>query len=235
MAAAKKTKPSRDEILGLLPLDVIRVKVLTDKGRERYREIDPNQKDFSEVLPTDEIVLISGKPITMTKKPGRKKKSPAPKAPSPTTPKNAQTQANKIAFLDHDPLLNQIEKGVESEDILLLVMRGFAQEAASLEFERLTAEAEGKETSQLSIRRINALKALGDAFLKRKDQLSGKTIDMAGTAFTRLFGFMVDTFRESMLSGGVPRDQAETVFARLSDRMADETWEQEAHNKMKGD
>jgi len=235
--SAAKNKLSRDEVLALIPVDAVRVKVKTDKGHEKYRAVDPKNGVFDDVLDTDEIILISGKPITMNKVPGRKKSksTPAPTPPQATTTKNAKMQADKLAFLDHDPLLNQIEGGVESEDILLLVMRGFAQEAASLEFERLTAEAEGKETSQLSIRRINALKALGESWIKRKDQLAGKTIDMSSPAFSRLFGFMVDTFREAMLAGGVPRDQAETVFARLSDRMNDETWEQEAQMKMKGD
>ena len=234
MAAAKDTKLTRDQELALIPLDAVRVKVENDKGQKKYRTVDADKKDFSKILPTDTLVLIGGRPITMNKVPGRKKATPLPKAPEPTTPKNAQTQANKVAFLDHDPLLLQIEQGVESEDILLLVMRGVAQEAASLEFERQIAEAEGKETSQLSIRRISALKALGDAYLKRKDQLSGNSVDMDSPAFSRLFAFMTDTFRESMLAGGIGRDQAETVFSRLSDRMADETWEQEARNKMKG-
>lgn len=226
---------TRDDILSLIPPDAVRVKVLTAEGHEKYRTIDPSEGNFEQILDTDEIVLLSGSPITMNKVPGRKKSSPPPSLPKPTTTKNAQTQRDKIAWLDHDPLLKQIEKGVESEDILLLVMRGFAQEASSLEFERVTAEADGKETSQLSIRRINALKALGDAWIKRKEQLAGKTIDMASPAFSRLFEFMTETFREAMLAGGIPRDQAETVFARMSERMSDETWEQEAQNKMKGD
>lgn len=232
---ADPAKKTRDEILALIPIDAVRVKVKTEKGHEKYRTVDPSNGDFDEVLATDEIVLVSGKPITMNKVPGRKKSTPVPKAPAPTTPRNAQMQADKLAFFDNDPLLKQIEQGVESEDILLLVMRGFAQESASLEFERLYAEAEGKETSQLSIRRINALKALGDAWIKRKEQLAGKTIDMGSPAFGRLFAFMTETFREAMLDGGVPRDQVETIFARLHDRMSDDTWEQEAQNKMKGD
>jgi len=226
---------TRDERLALIPLDATYVQVMTEKGHERYRPVDPVNKNFEKVLDTDEIVLKNGRPTIMTKKPGRKKKSAPPKLPTASTAKNAQTQQEKQKFFDHDALLNQIEKGVESEDILLLVMRGFAQEAASLEFERLNAEAEGKETSQLSIRRINALKAIGETYLKRKDQLAGKTIDMESPAFSRLFGFMLETFREAMLAGGVSRDHVETIFARLSDRMSDETWEQEARNKMKGE
>ena len=113
-------------------------------------------------------------------------------------------------------------------------MQGFAQEAASLNFERVEAERTGKETSQLSIRRINALKALGETWIKRKEQLSGRQIDLESPAFRKLFEFMLECFRESMHNGGISRDQAETVFVALSARMVEETWEEEARKKMRG-
>lgn len=229
---AQKQDPARDQILALIPDDATRVKVLDEKGHERYRDVTGG--DFSAILPSDEIVVISGKPVTMKGKPGRRKKTPTPKAPPPVNQTVATLQAAKAAFFDNDPLLQQIDTGVESEDILHLVMRGFAQEAASLNFERIEAERNGKETSQLSIRRINALKALGETWIKRKEQLSARTIDLESPAFVKLFEFMLETFREAMLQGNVPRDQAETVFARLSDRMDDDTWEQEARNRMRG-
>lgn len=230
--AAPQKKPSLEDILALIPKDAKRVKVRTEKGHEKYRDISDG---LDAILPSDEIVLNGNTPVTMKSTPGRKKKTPAPKAPAPVNQTVAALVAQKQAFFDNDPLLKQVEENVESEDTLLLVMRGYAQESASLEFERMEAERNGTETSQLSIRRINALKALSDTWIKRKEQLSAKTIDMESPAFSRLFAFMLDTFREAMLAGNVPRDQAETVFARLSDRMTDETWETEANNKMKGD
>ena len=221
----------RDQILALIPPEATRLKVHDEKGHERWRDITDNR---DAILPSDEIIVLSGKPVTMKGKPGRKRKAPAPKAPVAVNTTVAALQAAKAAFFAADPLLQQVDSGVESDDILHYVMRGFAQESASLEFERQEAERNGKETSQLSIRRINALKALGETWIKRKEQLSGKTIDLAHPAFVLLFDFMLETFRESMLQGSVPRDQAETVFARLAERMDEDTWEQEARNRMKG-
>lgn len=223
---------TRDQILALIPPDALRVKVKTEKGDERWRDIEGG--DLGAILEGDEIIVLSGKPVVMMTKPGRKTKPPAPKAPPPVTQTVAQLQIAKQHFFDVDPLLRQLSKGVDSEDVLHLVMHGFAQEAASLEFERQEAERNGKETSQLSIRRINALKALAETWIKRKEQLSGKTIDMDSPAFRELFGFMLESFREAMHKGGVPRDQAETVFVALSERMGDDAWEQEARNRMKG-
>lgn len=228
---AQKQDPVRDQLLALIPPDATRVKVHDEKGHERYRDITGG---YDAILQGDKIIVLSGKPVTMKGKPGRRKKAPTPKAPPPVNQIVASLQAAKEAFFSSDPLLQQIDSGVESEDLLHLVMRGFAQEAASLNFERIEAERNGKETSTLSIRRINALKALGETWIKRKEQMSGRTIDLESPAFVALFTFMLDTFRETMLQGNVPRDQAEIVFARLSDRMDDETWEQEARNKMRG-
>jgi hypothetical protein len=231
MATAKRDETLHEKLLALIPEDATRVKVHDEKTHERWRDIT---EGHDTILPSDNIVVVSGQPVTMKGKPGRKKKAPLPKAPPPVNQTVANLVAQKQAFFDADPLLRQIDAGVESEDILHFVMHGFGQEAASLQFERIEAERNGRETSQLSIRRINALKALGETWIKRKEQLAGKTIDLDSPAFVKLFEFMLETFRESMLQGNVPRDQAESVFARLSDRMDDETWEQEARNRMKG-
>jgi hypothetical protein len=230
MATAKKI--SREETLALIPDGSIRIKVMDEKGHERWRDIEEN---MDSLLDTDEIVLLKGKPQVTRGRPGRRKKAPRPKPPPPSNETVAKIMAAKALFLAEDELLRRIDRTPDSEDILNLVMRGFAQEAGSLFFERTEAERAGTETSQLSIRRINALKALGETWIKRKEQLSGKLIDMASPAFARLFEFMTDTFREAMHAGGIPRDQAETVFARLSKRMSDETWELEAVKRMKGE
>jgi hypothetical protein len=230
MATARKI--SREEILDLIPEGAVRLKVVDEKGHERWRDIE---ESMDNLLDTDEIVLLKGKPQVTRGRSGRRKKAPRPKPPPPTSETVAKVMAAKAVFLAEDELLRRVDDAPDSEDILHLVMRGFAQEAASLFFERTEAERSGTETSQLSIRRINALKAMGETWIKRKEQLSGKTIDMASPAFARLFAFMTETFRESMHAGGVPRDQAETVFARLSKRMVDDTWELEATKRMKGD
>lgn len=224
-------KKNRDEILALIPEGAARVKVIDEKGHERWRDIEEN---LDNILDTDDIVVIGGVPQITRSQPGRRKKAPRPKPPEPSNAVVAEIRELKRIFIEEDELLERLDDAPDSEDILHLVMRGFAQEAASLLFERSEAERQGNETSQLSIRRINALKALGETWIKRKEQLSGKTIDMASPAFARLFGFMLETFREVMHAGGIPRDQAETVFSRLSNRMRDETWELEAVKRMKG-
>jgi hypothetical protein len=228
-AAEKKT---RDEILALVPTDAKRIKVTDEMGAVKWRDITDG---LDAILDSDEIMLLRGEPITMKHKPGRRKKNqPAPGMPAPVSTTAAKVKAAKVNHLKKDPLLKSISQSVDSEDVLHFAMMALAEESASLGFERSEAERKGKETSQLSIRRIGAIKAVVDSWLKRKDQLAGKMIDLNSPAFTKLFEFMVETFREAMLKGGVPPDQAETIFVALSERMSDETWELEARNRMKG-
>jgi hypothetical protein len=232
MSAA--TKLTREEIFSLIPTDAKRVKVTDEMGALRWRDIE---NGLDAILDGDEIMLLRGDPITMKNKPGRRKKAaaaPGMGAPAPVSHVAAQVKAAKSAHIKRDSLFKSVSQSVDSEDVLHYAMMAFAEESASLGFERTEAERKGSETSQLSIRRIGAIKALVDSWLKRKDQLAGKMIDLDSPAFASLFAFMVETFREAMLKGGVPPDQAETIFVALSERMADDTWEQEARNRMKG-
>jgi hypothetical protein len=107
-----------------------------------------------------------------------------------------------------------------------------SEEAASIVFERHEAERKGKETSNLSMRRINALKSIGDTWLRRKEQLSGKEIDLDSVVFKALFGFIMDTFKESLSESGLRPEMVDTVFAKLGSKL-DEEWSSDARNRMK--
>lgn len=161
----------QDKILKLIPRDARRVRVRTAKGHERYRAVDPARGDFDNILPTDEVVLIDGKPVIMSKKPGRPKGPP--KTVAPTTPLNAERQQQKERHLQKDALIQRIDCRIKEEpdSVMLFVMRGLAQEVASLEFEQIEADAEGRSTSQLSLRRTNALKAIADNYDRYTDEL----------------------------------------------------------------
>jgi hypothetical protein len=227
--SAKKT---RDELIALIPSDAKRIKVTDEMGAIRWRDIS---EGLDSILDSDEIMVHRGEPMTMKHSPGRRKKAQVQASmPAPVSQTAAQVKVAKTTYFKKDPLLKSISQSVDSEEVLHFAMMALAEESASLAFERSEAERKGKETSQLSIRRIGAIKAVVDSWLKRKDQLAGKTIDLNSPAFAKLFEFMVETFRESMIKGGVPADQAETIFVTLSERMSDETWDLEARNRMKG-
>jgi hypothetical protein len=227
-----QNNPTRDELLKLIPPNAVRVKVQDELGHEKWRSIE---NGFDGILDTDTLVVLSGKPVTMGSSPGRKRKGTSPSTtPRPINHAVAQLSKQKSSHLKNDRLLNKVSQDIEADEILQLVLVEYAKEAASLGFERYEAERQGKETSAISVRRVNALKAIGELFLKRKEQLADRSIDMSSPAFERLFKFIMETFQEAMNSAGLSGDEVQVVITKLSERMSDDTWENEARSKMKG-
>jgi hypothetical protein len=155
-----------NDLLALIPTNAVRVKVQAANGNCFWRAISFEEDGtLLGILDEDSILMCHGKPLTMSTKPGRKRKT---QAKNPTVRRNAMYQKLKTRFLRRNALLRSIEERIETEPgkVSLLVMHGLAQEIASLEFDRQQAEAEGRETSQISLRRMNALKSLGEMLTK---------------------------------------------------------------------
>jgi len=213
----------KQTILDELDDDVTRIQVIDEFKKTRFRKID-------EVADKDEIVLnAAGKPVVMTGAPGRKKK------PEPLAPRSsaiAELVEAKKEHLKDDALLTVIKANPEASKVLDFVMSGLAEESASLAFERNEAERNGQPTSQISMRRIGALKAVGDSWLKRKEQIASNGVDMDSPAFQRLFSYIMDTFKQALESAGTRPEMIETVFAGFSKKVADDEWSREATKRM---
>lgn len=211
-------------LLASLPPGTTRVQVIDEFGKTRF-------KKPSEVVPIDQIVIGSnGDPIVMAGRPGRKKKPDL----RPSSPNIEESLRAKSLHLSEDELLNTIRVNPETGDVLDYVMEGLAEESASLGFERLEAERTGQPTSQISMRRINALKAVGDSWLKRKEQITSAGVDLESKAFERVFSFIMDTFRDTIeeVMPTIRPELVETLFADFSKRVGDENWSREATKRM---
>jgi hypothetical protein len=169
-----------------------------------------------------------GDPIVMKGSPGRKN----PTVVGPANATVAVLLTRKQSLLDTDPVLLKTRKVPDSPDVLHEVLVGLSEEAASLRFERDEAAREGKDTSGLSAKRVQALRAVGDTWLKRMDQMAGKTIDIDSPGFQALFKFLMETMRGAMNSSKLRDEQIGTVFAKFSSMM-DDDWKVEAKNRMK--
>lgn len=202
----------------------IRVKVTDEKGKTRYRDLD-------KVADTDVIqTKKDGSPVLMMTKPGRREtKSKA----GPASAVVAHLMAQKQAAIGNDPLLSAVQDNPESLEVLKHSMVVLAEEASSIGFERKEAERQGDPTSQISSRRINAVKALVDTFLKRQDQITNKSIDMDSGPFLSLMGYVMETFRGAMVDTGVKEDTIKVVFARFSKAADSEEWKSEAKARMR--
>lgn len=222
-----KTKPKptptpqdHAALLSLAPPGSQRVSVTDRQGRAKWRPMDA-------VEPFDTILLRNGIPITMKASPGR----PA-EIEGAVDVGVADQVRQKDRDLSSDLVVKTARHDPESSDLLHHVVVAMAEEASSLKYERRQAELNGTETSQISVRRVQALKAVAETWLKRKDQTAAKEIDLAGPQFKAVFALTLDTFREAMVDSNLRPEMVEMIFAKLTAKLQ-EGWEQEARNRMK--
>ena len=222
---AKKStvdKQRRADLLVRIPPSAARVMVLTAKGAKKYKAV-------ADLADSDRIqVNKMGDPIVMKNKPGRKSAADV----GPATPAVAALLVRKQASMSSDDIITAMRVAPDSADVLHQVILGLGEEAASLRFEREEAAREGKDTSGMSAKRVQALRATADTWLKRMDQIGARSIDMDSSSFSTLFKFIMDTFREAMNTSRLRPEQVETVFAKFSS-MVDDDWKNEAKIRMK--
>jgi len=218
MAQQTQVLPNTATILANLPPGTTRVQVVDHlTGKTKY-------KKPAAISLNDQIMLTAkGEPVVMTGTPGRKARTVL----QPVTPQVGETLEAKKQALHEDDLLQTVKSKPEAGRVLDIVMEGMAEEAASLSFERQEAERRGEPTSAISVRRLRALKATADTWLKRKEQLTQQGVDLDSKAFEVVFGFILETLRECMLKSGLRDEQCDTVFTQLSAKLND-GWAEEA-------
>lgn len=217
----KLTPKDRETLLAELPPEVTRIQVIDEQGKQRFRKRE-------EIADSDTLVFnSSGDVVVMRGEIGRPQKT----EPQPINEAVAEVMKLRRQAMNDDDLLEVVKANPESAAVLDFVMVGIAEEAAALGFERQEMERRGQPTSQVSVRRIGALKAIGDSWLKRKDQIAAQGVDMDSPAFRRLFTYIMETFKEALTSAGERPEMIETVFAGLSKRL-DADWQREAVKRM---
>jgi hypothetical protein len=199
------------------------VQVIDSNGKQGW-------KKPSEVLLTDTICFgKDGQVVVMSGKPGRPPKVQL----LPASEQIAEQMKQKAEVLKDDSILQTVRGTPDSDDVLNHIIGGLAEETASLKFERAEAERLGLETSRLSVRRVDALKKTADVWLKRREQLAGKALDIDSPAFQAVFSLLMETIRATLVESGMRPEMVETVFTKLGKKL-DESWKAEAKARMKG-
>lgn len=208
----------------VIPPEANRIKVVDDKGQTKLRKIEDIQR--GDTLALNE----SGLPIFIEGRIGKPRK--VDDVLPPATPLIGDLLRLKHGHLRNDPILQAAESAPESAEVLNQVVLAIGEEAASLRFERMEAERKGEETSQLSMRRVAALKAIGDTWIKRKEQIQSRVIDLESPPFQALFQYITETFVRAMQSAGVRQELADSVIAQFA-KLLDDSWKNEAKSRMK--
>jgi hypothetical protein len=142
---------------------------------------------------------------------------------------HAEMVRARQTFITSDPLVKKIEDKGDPLEVLYLIKKEVASEAASLSFERLEAAKRGKDTGQVSTRRIEALKKIADIELKIKE-IDSESINLSSERMQKLFTMWVETMRE-VAQETVPEEVLDLFFNRFATAM--EGWEERATNALR--
>lgn len=212
------------------PPNATRVKVLDEKGKIVWRKRD-------DIKATDkpEVNNKTGEYYFMFGDPGKPKikGDPKPSNESRMTTKEVNSvRTRRDSYISKDGPLSAAKGNIDSDEVLSSVILGLAEESASLAFERIEAERRGDPTSQISLRRVNALKAVGDTWLKKKELVSSTSLDLESKSFKILFGHIAETFRIACDEAGLRPEMTESIFAIFGRLVDDDDWVREAKTKM---
>jgi hypothetical protein len=202
-------------LLPLIPADAERVKIKNKDGTESFVFVQ-DLKD------SDDVVLSSSNLPVITKKAyGRPKGS--------KKQKGLQLKNN----LHSDPLVQSLRKDPESPNVLTHVMAELGEETYVLKSQRDKIFNLGGDTSNLSGRRIQALKSIADIYIKRKDQVASSNFEVESPQALAFAEALLDTVFQCMAELGVERNLSESVMSLFTSKAKDPTWKTALYQKVK--
>jgi isopropylmalate/homocitrate/citramalate synthase len=139
---------------------------------------------------------------------------------------HAEMQQRKAEFIDSDVIVGSIGGRKESAERLQALQLEIAKEAASLLFSRIDIEKYGKDSTQVSSRRIAALREVASIELEIK-KLGVAGIDLSSERFQRVFAFFIETLKEAA-SEVLTTEQLDLLFNRLETKL--DGWETKAQD-----
>ncbi len=139
---------------------------------------------------------------------------------------HAEMSVQRARYIDTDPLVKVAVSRQEAIDTLQQVKEQVAREAASLLFSKTEEEKYGRDTSQMSSRRIAALREIASIELEIK-KLGVTMIDLKSERFTRIFKFFLANIREAA-SKVMSTEQLDLFVNQLETQL--DGWEDKAQN-----
>lgn len=142
---------------------------------------------------------------------------------------HAEMAAQKSDYIENDPVVLSSTKRQDPISTLRIIKKEIAKEAAALGFQRLENEKYGKDTSQISVRRVDALSKVVAVELELK-KLDGDFLDLKSEKFQRIFKFWIETLQEVAQDTLTP-ELIDLFFNRLGTKL--DGWEDRASEASK--
>jgi len=203
----------------------------SDEGQEVF---DASQSDeeraegILSILPVHDAPNTGKNALKVKRGPGRPRKVER----MPTTSDlqyHAINSKKKQGFIATDPLVQAIEQRVDAPANLQRIKLEIAKEIASLHFQRVETEKYGRDTSQISSRRIDALERLAKIELKIRE-IDKDSINLGSEKMQKIFVLWVEVMRE-VAAEVLPPEAMDLFFNRFATAM--EGWEEKAANVLR--
>jgi hypothetical protein len=160
--------------------------------------------------------------------PGRPRKiEPAPDVAA--LEHHASVMLERTRHVDGDALVVAVKARTDAKDTLRLVMRGLAEEAASLEFQQRELAKRGRDTAQVSSRRVDALRKLGDLALRVREA-DGEALNLSSEQATKLFTLWIERIRD-VANALLAPEMVDVFLSRLAASM--ESFERDAEERLR--
>lgn len=218
--------PETNDLIDDVDLDSLIDEVTTDAGAEKVSDVQAQAVGAGEVAAVGNVVQLlpvhaaphvggksKGSPLVVKRQRGR----PREVERMPTTSDleyHAKMIEEKAKFVEADSVVQAALRQADPMQMLAVVRTEVAKESAALHFQRIENEKFGKDTAQVSSRRIDALKKIADIELEIK-KLGAETIDVHSEKMLRIFRYFIDTVR-SILEENLSPEQIDLIFNRLT-------------------
>ena len=130
----------------------------------------------------------------------------------------AQTPQPTALNYQNDEVMTQVRNDQNLSDVLHLATMGFAEEAAAMAQARVSLEAQGKNTSNVSAKRVTALRAIV-TMDEAESQLGGQSLDLEGVVSRGFSALQWKTLRKALSQAMIRPEQIYIIFAKLAKLM----------------
>lgn len=139
-----------------------------------------------------------------------------------TARKMAKKEASK-----RDLLLKTIKNNPNNPESLDIVIEELAEEIFALKFERERLEQEEKDISNVAGRRVSAIKALIDTYLKKREINKDSALDLKSEEMEAVMRLIFAKIQETLKACGYQKEAVQGFFQTFQKLM--ENFEVEAH------
>jgi hypothetical protein len=99
----------------------------------------------------------------------------------------------RMAYVKDQPLVKAMGEGsAQAMDVLLVEI---AEEISHLKWERRKAAKDGKNTAQFTVARINGLRSLAEALIRRKEAAIAEHLDLKSPRLQKIFSFSMKPWK----------------------------------------